>query len=327
MSLKVGYFVWRLGSLPKDVKELIDILYKFDITTLAFKVLDGKFKFNVPDGDKPLKRYIDELRKAGFEIEAWGYHYPSYPTLQAEAIEERRKTFDFKVYHLNCEKEWKTLNGKVAAKLLLDKLDVESLKVYLCSYRFPSFHREFPFKTFMDHPKIIGASPQIYWALSHNPAEQCAKTFQEYSTFSKIIYPIGSAFGESFKVGEKSIWWEPNVKELEDFRLFNVSKNLDKIYYYSLDWVLTRNKQDWLEASTGVKFPDPPIAIPEEKKEFTIANCQWLNGRSEPNTSFDNICVIVRKGSKVTNLKESSGNWMKVGLGPIKCWMHGDYLE
>ena len=41
----------------------------------------------------------------------------------------------------------------------------------------------------------------------------------------------------------------------------------------------------------------------------------------------DNRVVSVKAGQKVTNLKAPSGDWDKCGLGPITCYMHGDFLE
>jgi hypothetical protein len=83
-----------------------------------------------------------------------------------------------------------------------------------------------------------------------------------------------------------------------------------------------------IEAVTGINVQvPPPIPPPVEPTTFTVSGCTWVNGRSEPTSSVDNRVVVVRAGQQVENLKLQNGSWFHVGLGPIQCWIHGDYLD
>lgn len=326
--LEVGFFIWKLSSMPSNPIELVRICKKFNIKRLAIKVLEKNFNYNTPNGDKPLMEYIDVLRNNDeykIIVEAWGYHYPTNPGPQGDAIEERRQKLGFNTYHVNCEREWKEPYGMpAAAKLLLSKPKVNNFEMLLCSYRYPSDHKEFPFDAFMLHETINGASPQVYWALSHNPTTQMQRCLAEYKEWNKPVYPLISTFGASFKSGEKWIYWEPSVKEIQNARSSVVG---NRMYCWSLDWVLNHKRYDLIEAATGVNLGDP-IPEPNPESEYiTIANCSWANGRSEPTSIVDNRVIIVRAGQKGTNLKMHNGQWDLLGFGPIKAWVHGDYTE
>lgn len=329
---EIGFFVWKIEAMPKNPHDLVAICHQFGINVLAFKVLNRDYKYNVPNGDRPLMEYFKVLELNGIKVEAWGYHTPDTAGAQGDAIEERREKLRFSTYHVDVESEWKEPWGMPArAKLLLGKPKVKNFEMLFCSYREPDLHAPVPFDAFMNHETIDGASPQLYWALKHNPVTQLDLCLEDYAKWHKPIYPIAPTFGASFKVNEKWYYWEPTVKDLTEFREACASRGLERFYYYSLDWAIAHARIDWLEAATGVNIPpnDPPI-IDLGPEFWTVGNCKWLNCRSDPKVikgDNDNVIAVVRAGQKVTNHFEDSGEWKKVGMGPITGWMHGDYLK
>lgn len=317
-----------MRTMPTDPQKLIDIAKAFDIDGFTIKVLDYKNKWNVPYGDKPLMEYMDALRNAGLIVEAWGYHYPEGPSSQGAAIEERRQKLGFDAYSVDMEAPWKQPYGMGAAsKALHDPLKRDGFEVLMCSYRYPSYHPELPWNQTMKHQNNDGANPQVYWALRHDPVAQLERTFDEYEQWGKPIFPVGALFGASFKVGEETVWWEPTQQDIEKFRIWCETKNLSKIYYWSMDWVLAKEKWDWLKAATGVdvdKPPDPPEPQPLELK---VANCTWLNFRATAGVeAYDNRVAVNRAGMKVTDLQQDQGPWKLVKV-EYEAYAHGDYLE
>lgn len=331
--MEIGYFIWKLSAMPADPMDLVAICKQYGIKRLAIKVLDAHYKWNVPSGDKPLMSYIDVLRVNDIIVEGWGYHYPEQPGLQGDAIEERRDKLDLDTYHLNVEGEWKQPYGMAkAAEAIMEKQKVNGFEILLCSYRYPSLHSQLPFDKFMNHPAMDGASPQVYWAGKHNPVDQLNDCLVEYSAWGKPVYPIGSTFGASFKVKQSDdsyewVYWEATPADVSAFRQGAARANINKIYYWSLDWILSKKRFDLLQAATGINVSQPPTIPPIEKDVLRVTNCLWVNGRSEPTSSEDNRVVVVRAGQPVTNNKIQNGSWYSVGLGPIQCWIHGDYLE
>lgn len=329
--LKVGFFIWKMSSMPKDPMELVALCKKFDIKMLAIKVAENFYNYNVPNGDKPLMDYIDVLRNNDVyqvEVEGWGYHYPDKPGPQGDKIEERRQKLGLTTYHFNCEGEWKQPWGMPAAmKTMLDKPKVNNFEMLLCSYRYPSKHVPFPFDAAMNHQTTNGCSPQIYWALSNDPVNQLDKSYKEYYKYGKPFLPLISTFGASFKVGDKWVYWEPTIEEITAVREACIQKNFGRMYCYSLDWVFSHKRFDMIEAATGYNDDIPPIEPPSEKEYFQIVNCKYLNGRSEVKIDPENIQVVVKAGHYVKNLKKENDQWRLVGLDKIRVWMHGDYLE
>lgn len=315
----IGLFLWKLSNMPA-ASDLGALLVSYGVRRVAIKVLDGTWRHNVPSQtvDAPLVDYIDTLRDFGIIVEAWGYHYPTQPGPQGDAIEERRAKLGFSTYHIDIEGEWKQQWGMGAAiKTLLDKLHKGSTEYLICSYRYPSLHNLLPWNAAMNHVAIDGASPQVYWIGSHNPAEQLQRSWTEYLQWGKPFIPVGAAF--DFDT------WSPTLDDIDEFLGWCAVHSITRHYWWSLDWIITHQRFDWLTAITGHDGSTPPP--PPVSSEFLVANCSWANVRSEPNSLSDNRVAIVRAGQHVTNLHVQSGNWDKVGMGPIMGWIHGDYTE
>ena len=69
-----------------------------------------------------------------------------------------------------------------------------SLPMALCSYRFPSYHPQFPWTEFLSRCDLN--MPQVYWLLAHNPAEQLTRSVNEFRSMTphRPIFPVGSAY-------------------------------------------------------------------------------------------------------------------------------------
>jgi hypothetical protein len=311
----LGFMIWKLSAMP-PVDTLIIALQAIECKWVSIKVADGMYKFNAPSGDAPLKAFIQSLQAANIEVGGWHYVYPTSPGPQGDLAEERREKLGLQHYLLDVESPWK---GSYApqARTLCDKLHGGEFTVGLCSYRYPSMH-DIPWSAFLNHEKVDIATPQVYWLEAHNPAEQLTCSEGEYrAKTDKPYIPIGPTFGVA--------GWEPTVDDLTAFVDTCEARRYPAYGFYSLDWIIAHQRTDWLNAIHEAAGDVPPP--PPEPYEYEVVNCTWLNGRSEPKVVDDNRIVSVRAGQKVTNLAKESGLWRYCGLGPIVCWMHGDYLE
>lgn len=264
-----GMFIWKIQSMPPALA-LVDICKQYHITRLAIKVLEGAEPFNVPNGDKPLMDYIAILSAAGITVEGWGYHYPDNPGGQGDAIEERREKLGFRTYHVDIEGEWKQPFGMPAKiKLLLSKPKINNFEMLICSYRFPSQHPQMPWDAAMNHETIDGASPQVYWALRHNPDEQLLQTFTEYAKWKKPVFPLGSMFGATFTVKDNNgedirVYWEATPDEIHTFVRWCRIHNVPRMYFWSMDYVLSKKRFDFLAAAN---WEEPPVIPPDPEPE------------------------------------------------------------
>jgi hypothetical protein len=313
----LGFLIWKLANMPA-VGQLIALLKSVDCKWISVKVADGVYKYNTQGGsDAALKAWIQAIQAEGIEVGGWHYIYPQSPGPQGDLAEERREKLGLSHYLLDVEKEWKGNYGN-AARTLLGKLHNGGFDVGLCSYRYPSVHPQVPWNPFINHEKMDVMAPQVYWIEAHNPDGQLRASKAEYETRTNKPYiPIGATFGVA--------GWEPSVDDLVAFVETAEALGCPAYGFYSLDWIIQHQRSDWLHAiDEAAGDPPPPVPVPDE---WVVVNCEWLNGRSEPQVVSDNRVVQVRAGQKVTNLKQASGEWLRCGLGPVQCWMHGDYLD
>ena len=150
------------------------------------------------------------------------------------------------------EGEFKKPGKADAAKKFMDRLRsaLPNLPVALCSYRFPSFHPQIPWKVFLE--KCDYNMPQVYWQNSHNPGEQltrCVREFEAMTPYRPII-PAGSAY--------RSGTWEPTANEIQEFLRTAQSLNLSAANFW--EWSNTRRylPEVWEAASEYPWSTEPP---------------------------------------------------------------------
>lgn len=308
----IGMFLWHTSSAP--AARLVELSKQYHIKRVVIKVLDGTLNFDADvHTDPQLIAYMDTLRAAGIIVEAWGYHYPGSPGPQGDKIEERREKLHFDTYHYNCEKEWQEDYGMPAAmKTMLSKPKVNNFEMLLCSYRSLSDHPKFPATAAMNHETTNGASPQVYWALKHNPAEQLSQCFDEYKQYGKPLYPLGAMFGATFKYRGGEAYWEPTTDDLHEFMAWCEIHHVPRVYFWSIDWLVKKGRYQWLEAVNSVEPPPiPPDPTPEDDGEFIVSSA-YRNLRVVPAPQ----AAIVGTALRGTPLQytEAAGEWRKVTL-------------
>lgn len=282
MITGTGFYIWKLAAcLP--VSKMIDALYRANASWVSIKIADGIYKHNQirEDGkwsgnDAFLLQVIDELREAGIEVGGWHFIYPlptMNPGAQAGVAGERYQKL--KLDHLLIDAEqvssegayWKTSPDRVrSANTYMNQLRGAGVTLKqpcgLSSYRFPTLHGGFPFTQFVNHESSNLIAPQMYWVGSHNPAEQLERCLAEYDAIDndiRPVIPIGAAYGAGS--------WEPTVADFTEFMDAVEYYNLPGCGFWSLDWILSHDRTDWLDAiGGGVVVPEPP-APPEPPVE------------------------------------------------------------
>lgn len=284
-----GFYIWKLADcLP--VSKLVDTLQRANASWVSIKIADGTLKHNQirEDGkwsgnDVFLKSVIDTLRNAGISVGGWHFIYP-LPTLnpgaQAGLAGERYQKLQLE--HLLIDAEnwsnggayWKYLaDGKInpdrirSANVYMNQLRPAGINlaqaVGLSSYRFPTVHREFPFAQFVNHESSSLIAPQMYWVGSHNPREQIQRCIAEYDAVDsgvRDLIPIGAAYSAGA--------WEPTVADITEFMDAVQEFNLPGCGFWSLDWIMTHNRMDWIDAMAGAAVPVPPAPpAPSEPEE------------------------------------------------------------
>lgn len=231
-----GMYLWKIaqaeGGSPEAIAETAKAA---GLSHVLVKIADGDDYYNIdPSTGKDLAGpLIKALNSQG--IAAWGWHYVyGYdPIKEADAAINRIRSLDLAGYVIDAEAEYKQAGKDVAARQFMNRLRaaLPNYPIALSSYRYPSYHPNFPWKAFLE--KVDLNMPQVYWLLSHNPGDQlrrCVGEFQGITPFRPIV-PTGAAF----KQGQ----WYPTQEDMLDFMQTARSMNLTAVNYW--EWANCRS--------------------------------------------------------------------------------------
>jgi len=204
-----GMYVWKIDSCEGgNIESIVKLAVESCFSHVLLKIADGMYSYNTGKRGE----LIGKLRDAGIQVWGWQYVYGTNPGAEAfEAISSIR-AFNLDGFVVNAEVEYKRVDGAARAKHYMQALLAgigDDKPIALSSYRWPSYHREFPFDAFLEYCDF--AMPQVYWMQAHNPASQLAQTLKEYAalTVKRQVFPTGACFRQS--------GWQPTAAEVSAF--------------------------------------------------------------------------------------------------------------
>lgn len=197
-----GFYLWKVdrveGGNPNAIAQ---VAKQAGLTHVLIKVADGRYDYNVDRERKidlvpPL---VAALRARGIQPWGWHYIYGHYPLVEARRSIERVKQLQLDGFIVNAEKEFKEKGMDVAARqyMLEVRKGLPNTPIGLSTYRYPSYHYPFPFRTFLEYCDIN--MPQVYWVKNNNPGAQLLKSLREYQNLNpwRPYFPTGAAYGEN----------------------------------------------------------------------------------------------------------------------------------
>lgn len=221
-----GMFVWIIPDCEGgDIEAIAARASERGLQHLLVKIADGVGPFNVHNG----RDLATELTRAcqGRGIEVWGWQYIYGRMAATEAVTAARRVRETGVtgFVINAESEWKVPGMGAHAtnytRILRHEIG-QQFPVCLSSYRYPNFHREFPWREFLEDCDF--ALPQVYWMGATDAGAQLRLTMQRYlKLYSQIgltrpVIPTGAAFAEH--------GWTAQPAEVQEFLETAVSLGL-----------------------------------------------------------------------------------------------------
>lgn len=360
MMQGTGFYIWNLKDvLP--IERMINALKRANATWVSIKVADGINKWNRIDldgkwtgNDQGLLQIIAALKKEGIHVGGWQYIYP-LPTLspgaQAGIIGERVQKLGLQHLLIDAEHDahvgayWKwladgTLNperGKSANTYMIQIRGAGvplSMPCALSSYRYPKYHKEFPFKNFVNDNSSNFIAQQLYWIGSHNPYYQLGESIRQYNELVRAglpplpFVPMGSAF--------KQGTWEPTAKDLEDFIQGAKDMGCTAWGFWSLDRHAI-DRPEWLDAIAGKATTPPPAPPPPSTPDMVeivgLEPDEELNVRA--NKPFGQVVYLTTNGMRYTVLGEMKDDlgrsWYNITHDPYRTtspfWIASWYTE
>ena len=263
-------FLWIVKTLYDGDPHAIALAAKrMGLTNVFVKVADGTWSYNLRP---PL--WKDDILPDLFEafdavgIPRWGWHfvYGYEPLREAQKAIERIAKYDLEGYILNAEAAYKHRPTQATALMTYIRRAYPDLPLALSSYRFPNYHREFPFEEFLRFCDYN--MPQVYWIKNDNPVQQLHRCIEEYKQFTPVpMVPTGIACRDHD--------WQPTIQQMTDFH--NETKDLGLPAISWWEWV-----QSVKTSAAGITYdtviqslqwevdpppPPPPPLTHEEEHE------------------------------------------------------------
>jgi hypothetical protein len=209
-----GIFIWKIAACENgDPNAIAALAQQANLSHVLLKIADGvgSYNFDYDHGIDLLPPVVQALHARGIQVWGWHYVYGNDPVGEANKAIQRLGQLNLDGYAIDAEGEYKEPGKQDAARKYIDLLRsaYPSLPISLCSYRFPSYHPQLPWKVFLE--KCDYNMPQVYWQSSHNPGEQLNRTVSEFQAMTpyRPILPVGSAY--------ISGTWSPSKAEIQEF--------------------------------------------------------------------------------------------------------------
>jgi len=217
-----GYYIWIVKQCENgDPDTIAAVAREANLSHVLIKIADGAFPYNIDldNGYDYARPAIKKLQAQNIQVWGWHYIYGNYPDQEAEIAVTRALELGVDGFVVDAEIEYQTKSKAPAASRYMKILrsNLGSMPIALSSYRYPSYHADFPWTNFLD--RCDYNMPQVYWEQSHNKAgeqlQRCVNEFKNLRPFRPII-PTGPTY--------KQGGWIPYEEEIIQF--MKVAKKL-----------------------------------------------------------------------------------------------------
>lgn len=249
-----GFFIWQVKNCEGGDPEAIAAKAQAaNLSHVVLKIADTTFAFGFDRANKDITApVVEALRRRGIQV--WGWHYVKGDNPEAEAhiAVQRVQQLRLDGYVIDAEGEYKTPAKAPAAEKYMTILRsaLDNLPIGLSSYRYPSFHKDFPWAAFLEQCDFN--MPQVYWEQAHNADVQLQRSVTEFSRpdlvgFVRPVVPTGSAYGSG--------GWRSTPDDLRRFLAKARELQLAAANAYSWDWAASPGNTDLWDAVAGFEWP------------------------------------------------------------------------
>jgi len=265
-----GMFIWRIPSCmddirdPSDLEGIVQRCVDNNISWVTIKITQGRYEYVY---NKPFIATLTALFfDADIDVWGWGWTYGNDPIRNARKAAELVNQYGMSGFFNDAETDWKGGGFALAARQFSTELRTKlgtHKAIGLCSYRFPLYHKSFPWRDF----DFDFHAPQVYWEANLRPTAgwtQTMKSIQQLRSYvaDKPIIPVGPTYSKGL--------WTPTPFQRQQFVEAAKTENCPGWCWWSFQH--TRPKI-WGE----LKNYDPTI-IPKPVPEDALEQL-WLEAR------------------------------------------------
>jgi hypothetical protein len=260
-----GFFICSLpeceGGEPGSI---LGAAQAAGLSHVLVKVADGVKSFGEDAcGTDFTAPVVMALREAG--IGAWGWHHVhgDDPSTEAAIAIARTQALGLDGYVVEARDEYSRTGMESAARLFMSTVrEALAIPIALSSYRFPNYHPELPWSTFLEFCDIH--MPQVSWEHAHDAGAQLHESKRQCDALpnARPYVPTGTAYSTP--------GWSPTAGEIDDF--LNTAKTLDLPAVNFFNWDICRKQLPDLW-STIAAF-SWPVSVPHPQQEIASISHQ-----------------------------------------------------
>ncbi len=256
-----GFWIWQVLNTEGGNADIIaNMAQEANLTHVPIKIADGTQPYNVDrkNGTDYARPVVQALKNRHIQVWGWHYVYGDDPVGEANIAVQRTQQLGLDGYIIDAEAEYQAPGKDAAARAYMSALrrSLLSLPIALSSFRFPSYHMQFPWSDFLE--KCDLNMPQVYWEQVHNPVYQLDRCLQEFKAINpyRPIIPTGPTYKEG--------GWVPTDVEILQFMNATRSQNLPAVNFFSWQECRTYMNEIWNTIrSYAWPVQPPPPDLPE----------------------------------------------------------------
>jgi hypothetical protein len=258
-----GFMIWKIPSCEGgSPSQIASEAKSAGLTHVLIKIADGITAYNVNKDTKVdlVPPVVQALKAQGIKVWGWHYLYGVNPVGEAHIAVRRVTELGLQGYIIDAEKEFKSATGAATARTFMTELrkGLPNKPVALSSYRFPSYHPQFPWSAFLE--KCDYNMPQVYWEEAHNPGAQLDRCVREFNNMPYVrpIMPTGPMY--------RTANWSPTPSDIQEFLEKAKSLDLMSANFFTWDYKNTSLKALWdvIAAFRWSPAPAPPKDLAEQ---------------------------------------------------------------
>ena len=172
-----GFFIQNLLECEGgDADAILRVSRQAGLSHVLIKVAAGPSACHVaPDGKDTAAPVVTTLREGGIAVWGWQDIFGDIPEAEAAMAVRRVRELSLDGLVVVAGREYKH-PGRVrsARRFMADVRASIDVPIALSSYRFPNYHPDFPWVSFLEHCDYH--MPQVTWEAAHNPAWQLGES-------------------------------------------------------------------------------------------------------------------------------------------------------
>ena len=292
-----GFFTFSLpeceGGEPSSI---LAAAQAANLSHVLVKIADGEKVFGLDaSGFDFTAPVVQALRGGGIAV--WGWHSANGndPSAEAAIAITRIQNLGLDGYVVEAKDGYSRTGMAGAARQFMTAVRTTlKIPIALSSYRFPNYHPDLPWSTFLEFCDLH--MPQVTWEQAHNAGEQLRESKRQCDALpnARLCIPTGAAYATS--------GWSPTAEAIVDF--LNTAKALGLPAVNFLTWDTCRQSLPliWTTiadfawpavAPVPIQETPPPLSLQDAFLEMFLAA---LNGHQAAQASalYDPDAIQVR---------------------------------